>query len=127
MSELEEAREALLNVFEAGLKDPLQTCSQTTLKHRVFRAIFKGKCPPCKTSFLLEKEDFPGDMFPRGWQQAYVNTRPTIPKVIFPVKIHLFRSGSPKLYHADGTERKRRVIQRVTLTFRKETLNPATV
>ena len=127
MSELEEAREALLNVFAMDLSDQLQTCSQITLKRRVFRAIFKGKCPPGKTSFLLEKEDFAGDMFPRGWQQAYVNTRPTLRKVIFPVKIHLFRSSSPKLYHADGTERKRRVFQRVTHTFRKRTLSPATV
>ena len=103
-SEIEEqqAKEALLNVFEAGLREPLKTTCQLTLQHRIFRAIFKGKCNTGETVLSLERADFPTNIFPRGWHEAYVNQRPTLRKVIFPVKVCLFLSKSPKLYDTQG-------------------------
>ena len=94
----------------------------------MFRYLFHGRGVDKKRGYKsLNKDDFDPPFFPKDWHTGLINKRGTKRIILFPVIMRSFLSKSPKLFYkqksGDIVEKKRRIIQRVTITIVKDTFN----
>uniref|UniRef100_A0A7M5UMW5 Chromo domain-containing protein n=1 Tax=Clytia hemisphaerica TaxID=252671 RepID=A0A7M5UMW5_9CNID len=120
--------ERLLSCFEASLKERLRSVKQLDFPVSIFRFLFNGRGLDKKRGYKsLNKDDFDPQWFPKDWHTGLINKRGTKTMIRFPIVMRSFLSKSPKLFQKQKSgeilERKRRIIQRITVTIVKDTFN----
>ena len=91
------------------------------MRHDAFRKIIKVKNIKLNSKLLLNKEDFDERYFPSGWNTAYVTDRGDQRTILFPISVRLFLARSQKLYSEKGKELPRRYMEKLSISFVKQT------
>jgi len=113
--------ERLKNTIESGLAEPLKTHKTVEMRHDVFRKVVKRPVLNLNAKTWLTEADFDPRYFPEGWHSTYPTKRGDWRTIIFPIVVRLFLGRSHKLYCADGKELPRRWIEKLTISFVKQT------
>ena len=113
--------ERLKNIFSSGLCEALQTKTIIEMRHDVLRQILTKKNLVFNQNIYLEEADFNRRYFPVGWHTAYVTKRGDQRSILFPIAVRLFLARSRKLYCAEGKELPRRWIEKLSISFVKQT------
>ena len=126
--EVEFHMELLKNMVELGLKERLMTTRYLNFPIHISRFLFFGKGSQLGRGIIaLGREDFPHEYFQPGWDSVVLSPRGTQRKIIFPLYVRFFLARSPLVYEkrpgSDALPKKRRYIQRLMVSFKKETIN----
>lgn len=117
--------ERLISIFESALKERLSSSKYLDFPIHIFRFLFFDMG---RGVYAYPREDFCLLFFTNGWDEVLINKRGTKRSIHYPVYIKSFFSKSTKVYFSDAQgsirPKKQRLVQRLMVTFMKETTNP---
>ena len=116
---MEEHLQRLSTTISSGLCEPLTTKSILEMRHYVLQSIIQKKLF-LNTKIWLEESDFPPTYFPRGWSTAFVTKRGDQRSILFPIAVRFLVAHSRKLYYAEGKELPRKWIEKLSISFAKQ-------
>ena len=97
--------ERLKNIISSGLGDAMKTQHTIEMRHDFFRRIIKRKTIVLNKKTFLEETDFHQNYFPVGWNSSFITKR----------------GDQRTILCAEGEELPQRWIEKLTISFVKQT------